>query len=89
MTFDDQLRHYFGTSDLAAIPAPALAAGIERMKVDLGLQTDRSTRFALWVLLHGFGEAPDLDAVFTDPADRDAARDLMGLLEQARGASDQ
>jgi hypothetical protein len=83
MNFDDQLRGYFGTTDLAAVPASTLQAGIERMKVDLGLQGDRSTRFALWVLLHGLSEAPDLEAVFPDAADRDAARDLMELLEQA------
>ena len=83
MTFDDQLRRYFGTTDLAAVQPEALAAGIERMQVDLGLETDRTRRFALWTLLYTLGSAPDLDVAFEDPADRDAARNLMDLLQQA------
>jgi hypothetical protein len=82
MDFDDQLRRYFGTSDLAAVPAEALSAGVERMQVDLGLEQDRSRRFALWALLHMLGAAPDLDVAFKDPADRDAARSFMELAER-------
>lgn len=81
MDFDDQLRRYFGTADLAAVPPAALAAGTERMAVDFGLETDRSRRFALWVLLYMLGAAPDLDVAFSDPADRDAARTFMELGE--------
>ena len=47
MNFDDQIRRYFGVYDLAAVPPEALAAGIEHMKVDLGLTKDRGERFAL------------------------------------------
>ena len=86
MQFDDQLRRYFGTTDLAAITPAAQAAGVEHMRVDIGLETDRARRFALWVLLHGFGEAPDLDVVFKDEADREAARNLMDLLAAAEEA---
>jgi hypothetical protein len=85
MNFDDQVRRYFGTSDLAAVPPEALAAGIEHMKVDLGLTRDRGERFALWALLHSLGSAPDLDAVFKDEADREAARNFMDLIEGAGG----
>ena len=60
MDFEDQLRRYFGTTDLAAVPSEALAAGIERMLVDLGLERDRGRRFALWAVLHMLGAAPDL-----------------------------
>ncbi len=81
MEFDDQLRRYFGTTDLGSVQPQALAAGIERMQVDLGLETDRGRRFALWALLHMFGAAPDLDVAFEDPADRDAARSFMELAE--------
>lgn len=80
MQFDDQLRRYFGTDDLAAIPPAALAAGMERMRVDLGLETDRPRRFALWALLHMLGAAPDLDVAFKDAADREAARNFMDLM---------
>jgi hypothetical protein len=83
MNFDDQFRRYFGTADLAAIPPAALAAGVEHMRVDLGMERDRGRRFALWALLHMLGEAPDLDVAFKDPADRDAARDFMEMMERA------
>ena len=82
MEFDDQLRRYFGTADLAAVPAEALDAGLERMRVDFGLERDRGRRFALWALMHMLGAAPDLDIAFADPADRDAARGFMTLAER-------
>ncbi|WP_340266036.1 hypothetical protein [Sphingobium mellinum] len=80
MDFDDQLRRYFGSADLDAVPQPAFAAGVERMRVDFGLERDRGRRFALWSLLFLLGSAPDLDA-FDDPADRNAARDFMEMME--------
>ncbi len=83
MDFNDQLRRYFATDDLAAITPAALAGGIERMEVDFGLETDRNRRFALWTLMHMLGAAPDLDRAFADPADRDAARDFMDLIARA------
>ncbi len=85
MDLDDQLRRYFGTSDFAAIPPAALEAGIERMKVDLGLERDRGNRFALWALLHMLGAAPDLDVAFPDERDREAARNFMNLAGRAEG----
>ncbi|HEX4739535.1 MAG TPA: hypothetical protein VH331_18455 [Allosphingosinicella sp.] len=83
MDFDDQLRRYFGTADVSAVPPNALAAGLEHMRVDLGLEKDRGRRFALWAVLHMFGEAPDLDVAFPDEADRDAARTFMDLADSA------
>ena len=83
MDFDDQLRRYFGTTELAALPSEALAAGIERMQVDLGLEQDRGRRFAMWALLHMLGAAPDLDAAFENAADRDAARNFMDLTDRS------
>ena len=85
MNFDDQVRRYFGTTNLAEVPPEALAAGIEHMKVDLGLTKDRGERFALWALLHMLGSAPDLDVVFASEADRDAARNFMDLVQAAGG----
>lgn len=82
MLLDDQLRHYFGTDDIAAIPPAALTAGTERLRVEFGLQKDRGRRFAMWALLHMLGAAPDLDVAFEDEADRDAARTFMELAEQ-------
>ena len=80
MNFDDQIGRYFGTADLAAVPPAALEAGIERMQVDLGLTKDRGERFALWAILHTLGSAPELDSVFKDPAEREAARNFMDLM---------
>ncbi len=83
MLLDDQLRHYFGTTDMAAVPPAALTAGVERMRVDLGLERDRGRRFALWTFLYLLGAAPDLDVAFEDEGDREAARSFMDLAEQA------
>jgi hypothetical protein len=58
MNFDDQIRRYFGVPNLASVPPEAFNAGIEHMKVDLGLTKDRGERFALWALLHTLGSAP-------------------------------
>jgi hypothetical protein len=65
------------------VPSQALAAGIEHMQVDLGLSKDRGERFALWALLHMLGHAPDLDVAFNCEADREAARNLMDLLQSS------
>ena len=85
MTIDDILHRAFGTTDLAAVTSSGLEAGIERLTVDLGLASDREQRFALWSLLYTLGSAPDLDVAFPDPADRDAARNLMDLMAAAGG----
>lgn len=81
MNLDDQFRRYFGDADLNAVSPDALAAGIEHMRVDLGLEMDPGRRFALWSLLFLLGDAPDLDTTFEDAADRDAARDFMDMSE--------
>lgn len=81
MELDDQLRRYFATTDLAEASPDVLASGLERMAVDFGLERDRGRRFALWTLMFMLGSAPDLDVAFEDEADRNAARDFMGLLD--------
>jgi hypothetical protein len=86
MNLHDQIRRYFGISNLAAVSPEALSAGVEHMKVDLGLTKDRGERFALWALLHTLGSAPDLDVVFETESDREAARNFMDLIQGASGA---
>lgn len=83
MTFDDQLRNYFSTTDIASLSGEALQTGLERMRVDLGLEKDRGRRFALWALMHMLGVAPDLDVAFMDEQEREAARNFMDLADQA------
>ena len=82
MNFDDQIRRYFGTTDLAAVTPAALDAGIERMLVDLGITEDRGERFALWALLNTLGSSPELDAVFKNPDEREAARNFLDLMQE-------
>jgi hypothetical protein len=85
MDFDDQLRRYFGTDDMTSLAPEALIEGTERIRVDLGLETDRNRRFALWALLHILGNAPDLDVAFEQEVDREAARNFMDLLAADHG----
>ena len=85
MDFDDLLQRYYGTSDLAEASPAVQAAGVDRLRVDFGLETDRGRKFALWSLLYLLGQAPDLDVAFKDAADREAARDLMDMLAAANG----
>ena len=83
MDFDDQMRRYFGSADLPALTPVALEAGIEHMRVEFGLERDRSRRFALWTLMFMLGAAPDLDVAFKDRADQEAARDFMDMVGRA------
>ena len=85
MDFDDQLRRYFGTADLAIIAPAALEAGVDRMRVDFGMENDKGRKFALWTLMYMFGAAPDLDIAFDNEDDRNAARDFMDLMGKAGG----
>ena len=85
MDFDDQLRRYFGTDDLTTIAPTALEAGIDRMKVDIGIEKDKGRKFALWTLMYMFGAAPDLDVAFDNEDDRNAARDFMDMMDKAAG----
>ena len=85
MNLDQLLHHYFGTSDLAEASPAVQEAGVDRLRVDFGLETDRSRRFALWSLLYMLGQAPDLDVAFEEEADREAARNFMDLLDASKG----
>ena len=80
MTFEDLLDRYFGSRDLSAVSPNVLAAGVEHMKMDFGLEQDRGRRFALWSVMHMLGEAPDLDVAFEDATDRESARNFMDLV---------
>ncbi len=79
----DLLQRYFGTPDLAEVDPVALPAGIDRMRVDFGLERDSGRRFALWTLLYMLDAAPDLDVAFEDPAEREAARNIMDMIASA------
>ena len=85
MNLDHLLHQYFGTSDLSEASPAVQEAGIDRLRVDFGLATDRAQRFALWSLLYMLGQAPELDVAFKEEADREAARNFMDLLAEAGG----
>jgi hypothetical protein len=80
MALDDLLRRYFAATNMAAATPAVVEAGLDRLHVDFGLETDPGRRFALWCLMHMLGQAPDLDVAFEKEADRDAAREFMDLL---------
>lgn len=82
MDFQDQLVRYFGQGDIDALTPGALEAGLDRIRVDFGLEKDRGRRFGLWTLLYMLGAAPDLDIAFEEIADRDAARDFMDMVDR-------
>ena len=81
MDFHDLLHRYFGQHDLAGLPAAGLAAGLERVRVDFGLESDAGRRFGLWALMYILGDAPALDIAFSDPETREAARNFMDLID--------
>jgi hypothetical protein len=81
MDFDQLLVRFFGTADIAELPPERLAAGLDRLRLQFGLERDSGRRFALWCLAYMLGNAPDLDA-FEDEADREAARDFMDTVDR-------
>jgi hypothetical protein len=84
MDFDDQMRRFFGTDDPDQLTPAAMAGGIERMEVELGLEKDAGRRFALWSLLYMLGAGPDLELTFKDAGQRDAARNFMDMMDRAQ-----
>lgn len=82
MDFDQLLHQFFGTDDIADLPPEQLGAGVDRLRLQLGLEKDGGRRFALWCLAYMLGVAPELDVAFKDAADRDAARDFMDTVDR-------
>lgn len=82
MDFDQLLVRFFGTDDIAALPPEQLVAGIDRLRLQFGLEKDSGRRFALWCLMYMLGAAPDLDVAFEDEGDREAAREFMDMADR-------
>lgn len=82
MDLEDQLVRYFGQVDIETLPSSALDAGMERIRVDFGLERNAGRRFGLWTLMYMLGNAPDIDIAFGDAADRDAARNFMDMVDK-------
>ena len=76
MDLDALLLHYFGTDDLDALDEAAIEDGRQRVEIAFGTERDSGRRFALWILLHALGAAPDPEVAFKDAKDRKAAEDF-------------
>ena len=88
MDFDQLLVRFFGTDAIADLPAEQIAAGVDRLQLQIGLERDSGRRFALWCLAYMLGAAPDLDVAFKAETDRDAARDFMDTVDREIEADD-
>lgn len=82
MDFDLLLERFFGTADIGSLPQDQLIAGLDRLRLQFGLEKDGGRRFGYWCLLYMLGAAPDLEDAFEDEADREAARDFMDMADQ-------
>ena len=82
MDFDLLLIRFFGTADIADLPSERIAEGMERLRLQFGLERDEGRRFALWCLMYMLGAAPDLEDAFDDEEDRDAAREFMDIADK-------
>lgn len=82
MDFDQLLVRFFGTDDIAALAPDQLTAGIDRLRLQFGLERDSGRRFALWCLAYMLGAAPDVEDAFDDEDDREAARDFMDTIDR-------
>jgi hypothetical protein len=75
MDLDALLHHYFGTADLDHLDEATIEAGRERVEIAFATEHDGGRRFALWIVLHALGTAPDPEKAFKNEADRKAAED--------------
>lgn len=75
MDLEALLHHYFGTEDLDALDESAIDDGRQRVEIAFGTERDSGRRFALWIVLHALGSAPEPEIAFKDAKDRKAAED--------------
>ncbi len=80
MNLDALLHHYLGVDDPAEADPPVIAAALDRIAIDLGVERDAGRRFALWALMAMLGRAPEPETVFKTAAERDAARNFARLV---------
>jgi hypothetical protein len=82
MDFDQLLTRFFGTDDLSTLSSEQVVAGMERLRLQFGLERDSERRFGLWCLMYMLGAAPDVEEAFQDEDDREAARDFMDMADE-------
>lgn len=81
MDFDQLLVRFFGTADIDSLGQDALVAGINRLRLQFGLEKDDEQRFGLWCLMYMLGAASDPETAFADEDDRAAARDFAATVD--------
>jgi len=82
MDFDQLLVRFFGTADLDTLSPEQVIAGMERLRLQFGLERDPERRFGLWCLMYMLGAAPELETAFDDEEDRDAAREFVEMADR-------
>ena len=82
MDLDQLLIRTFGTDDLTTLAPERITTGVEQLRLQFGLETDRGRRFAIWSLMYMLGISPDLDVAFKEEEDREAARDFMDHVDR-------
>jgi hypothetical protein len=88
MDLDALLQHYFGTTDLDSLDDEAIDRGAQWIRLSFGTESDAGRRFALWVVLHSLGDAPDPRTAFKDPREREAAEEYARAMDRAERAPD-
>jgi hypothetical protein len=86
LEFDQLLVRFFGSEDITTLDTDQLVHGVERLRLQFGLERDRGRRFALWCLMFMLGVAPSVSDAFEDADDREAARDFMETVEREQDA---
>jgi hypothetical protein len=83
MDLDALLLNFFGTTDIDGLGDAAIEDGRSRIGIAFGTEADPGRRFALWVILHGLGDAPDPARAFKDRGEREAAEAYARAIDQA------
>lgn len=81
MDFDQLLVRFFGTDDLSTLSAEQVVAGLDRLRLQFGMERDAESRFTLWCLMYMLGAAPEPEGAFQDEDDREAAREFMDMAD--------
>ena len=66
MDLDQLLVGFFGRDYIDNLAPEQLAAGLDQLRLQFGLERNRGRGFALWFLAYMLGAAPDLDVAFKD-----------------------
>jgi len=83
MGLDALLQHYFGTDDLDRLTESEVESGCQKVEIAFATERDPGRRFALWVVLHTLGAAPDPARAFKGAQERAAAIAYARAVDEA------